>query len=357
MLGTYDYHEIIRKTIIAFGTLFNNIEIRHKKQDGSSYSVIKVPIAYGPAEKFLARIEQKQDLRKRVSIVLPRLAFEITNIQYDAKRKVSTMQTFKTVSTDGSKIAKKVYMPVPYNVGFRLSLLAQYNEDALQVVEQILPFFQPSFNLTVDLVSSIGEKRDIPIILDSINFEDNYDQGYEEKRVIVYNLDFTAKTFLFGPIANSTEGLIKKVQVDYHTTIDKNTARRELRYTAEARATKDYNNDGTSVILEDIDEKITSFRVANVGSLSVESYIYINQEEMLIKKIDGDNITVVRGMDTSIASSHKSGDAIDIINSIDDDLIDIGDDFGFSESRFDFGDGRVYSPTKGVDVWVKHLIK
>ena len=175
MLGTYHYHEIIRKTIIAFGTLFNTVEIRHTKQDGSEYSTMKVPIAYGPTEKFLARLEQKPDPRRRVSITLPRLAFELVSISYDNSRKISTMQTFKAFTNDSSKLAKKVFMPVPYNLGFRLSIMTQYNEDSMQIIEQILPIFQPSFNVTIDLVDSIGEKRDVPMVLDGINFDDNYD--------------------------------------------------------------------------------------------------------------------------------------------------------------------------------------
>ena len=184
MLGTYHYHEIIRKTIIAFGTLFNTVEIRHTKQDGSNYSTMKVPIAYGPTEKFLARLEQKPDPRKRVSITLPRLAFELVSISYDNSRKISTMQTFKAFTNDSSKLAKKVFMPVPYNLGFRLSIMTQYNEDSMQIIEQILPVFQPSFNVTIDLVDSIGEKRDVPMVLDGINFDDNYDSGFEEKELL-----------------------------------------------------------------------------------------------------------------------------------------------------------------------------
>ena len=233
MLGTYFYHEIIRKTIIAFGTLFNTIDIKHKKQDGTNWSTIRVPIAYGPREKFLARLEERPDLRKRVSITLPRLAFELTSIQYDPERKVTTMQTFKANTTTGTKVAKKVYMPVPYNLGFRLNLMTQYNEDSLQIIEQILPYFQPSFNLTVDLVSSIGEKRDIPMVLDSVSFDDNYESGMEEKRVITHTLEFTAKTYLFGNVPTSSDGLIKKVIVDrYGSTSNTKTASRELRYVA-----------------------------------------------------------------------------------------------------------------------------
>ena len=143
MLGQYFYHEIIRKTIISFGTLFNTIDIQHKKPDGTVHSTVRVPIAYGPAEKFLARLEQKPDLRQRVAITLPRLAFELTNIQYDSERKVSTMQTFKANNKVGTKVAKKLYMPVPYNLGFRLNVMTQYNEDSLQIIEQIVPYYQP----------------------------------------------------------------------------------------------------------------------------------------------------------------------------------------------------------------------
>ena len=350
MLGTYHYHEIIRKTIIAFGTLFNTIELRHKKQDGSNFSTVKVPIAYGPAEKFIARLEQKPDPRRRVSITLPRLAFELVSIQYDNSRKISTMQTFKTFTKDGSKTAKKVFMPVPYNLGIRLSIMSQYNEDAMQIIEQILPVFQPSFNVTVDLVESIGEKRDIPMVLDNVSFDDNYESGYEEKRVIVHTLDFTAKTFLFGPIADSSEGLIKKVQVDYHTNTNIKTARRELRYTAEPRAIKDYNNDGTTRLVEGITETQTQFDVTDGSTLTADSYIAIKDELMYIKKITGNTILVRRGEDGTSVDFYDANQSIDLVNSVDDNLIEVGDDFGFSEERFDFGDGRTFSPSKGVDV-------
>ena len=228
MLGTYYYHEIIRKTIIAFGTLFNTIDIKHKKQDGSAYSTTRVPIAYGPREKFLARLEQKPDLRSRVAITLPRLAFELTSIQYDNERKVSTMQTFKTL-TSGTKKARRVYMPVPYNLGFRLNVMTEFNEDSLQIVEQILPVFQPSFNLTIDLVEAIGEKRDVPMILENVTFDDNYESGMEEKRVITHTLEFTAKTYLFGNVPSAGTGLIKKVQIDKYTdTANTKTASENL---------------------------------------------------------------------------------------------------------------------------------
>jgi hypothetical protein len=350
MLGTYSYNEIIRKTIIAFGTLFNEVYIKHEENDGTDYSFIKVPIAYGPIQKFLARIEQKPDLRKRVAMTLPRMSFEMTSLKYDNSRKVSAMQTFKAIKTTDKTEQIKVFMPVPYNIGFQLSIMTKLNDDMLQIVEQILPAFQPNFTLTINLISSIGEKKDVPITLEGINMEDNYEGDYAERRALVYTLNFTAKTYLFGPISDSTDGLIKKVQVDYYTNTDTKNASRQLRYTATPRALKDYNNDNTTTLTQDIDDKVTVFGVSSAVSLVKNSYIVIGDEEMYIKNISEDTLTVIRGQDNTIITSHNEGDLINAITVEDDELIEMDDDFGFNESRFDFGDGKVYSTTKGIDV-------
>ena len=253
MLGTYYYHEIMRKTIVSFGTLFNQLYIRHDDAAGNTYSELKVPLAYGPAQKFLARLEQQADLNKPVQTTLPRMSFEMTSVNYDSTRKVGVTQTFK--ASDGTNM-KKVYMPVPYNVGFELNILTKLNDDALQIVEQILPYFQPSFNLTVDLVKSIGEKRDIPIVLDSINFQDDYEGDFSTRRALIYTLNFTAKTYLFGPVAESSEGLIKKVQVDYHTDTNVKTSKRAMRYTVtpdpvDAGPDDDFGFSETSTVFSD----------------------------------------------------------------------------------------------------------
>ena len=240
MLGTYFYHEIIRKTVIAFGTLFNEVHVRHQDATGKDISDIKVPISYGPKQKFLARIQQQPDLNKAVQITLPRMSFEVNNIQYDPSRKAGITQTFK--AQEGAKL-KKVFMPVPYNLGFELNILTKLQDDSMQILEQILPFFQPGFTLTIDLAKSIGEKRDVPMVLDSITFTDDYEGNFETRRALIYTLNFTAKTYMFGPIADSTEGLIRKVQVDYYSDSNPQTAKREQRYTVKAAAKKDYNED------------------------------------------------------------------------------------------------------------------
>lgn len=247
MLGTYYYHEILRKTIIAFGTIFNDISVVHRDSAGNVTNDMKVPLAYGPAQKFLARIEQQENLNKPVQITLPRMSFEQNGITYDAARKSSVTQTFKAV--DGNNV-KKVFMPVPYDVSFELNIFAKLNDDALQIVEQILPYFQPSFTVTLDLVESIGEKRDIPIILNGISFQDDYEGDFSTRRALIYTLSFTAKTYLFGPVADSVDGLIRKVNVDMYGNTDVKTATRTMRYTVQPEPKKDYNNDGEITVAD-----------------------------------------------------------------------------------------------------------
>ena len=145
----YFYNEILRKTIIGFGTLFNAMEIQ---QEGS---VVRIPLAYGPTQKFLARIEQSPDLNKPMAITLPRMSFEFTGLTYDPSRKVTTTQTFVAKDKDDGTEVRKSYMPVPYNMAFELSIYTKLNDDALQIVEQILPYFQPSYNLSIELVDQI----------------------------------------------------------------------------------------------------------------------------------------------------------------------------------------------------------
>ena len=243
MLGNYFYHEIIRKTVIAFGTLFNDIHVRHQDQAGNDISELKVPIAYGPRQKFLARIQQQPELNKATQITLPRMSFEINNISYDATRKAGITQTFKAPNKENNDKLTKVFMPVPYNLGFELNILVKLQDDGLQILEQILPFFQPGFTLSIDLVKSIGEKRDVPMILNSISQQDDYEGDFATRRALIYTLSFTAKTFMFGHIAKTPEGLIRKVQLDFYSDSNTRTAKREQRYTVAAKAKKDYNED------------------------------------------------------------------------------------------------------------------
>ena len=351
MLTNHFYHEIIRKTIVAFGTLFNNIEIQHTDKGGKTISVVKVPISYGPQQKFLARISQGREYQDGVgtTLTLPRMSFEVIGMSYDATRKVSTMQTFKAVNKNTNKMIK-AFMPVPYNINMQLSILSKLNEDAIQIVEQIIPYFQPSFNITVNLVESIGEKKDIPIILESVNYSDSYEGSFDSRRILIYTLAFTAKTYLFGPVADSPEGLIKKVDVDYYTSTNTVTAKRDVRYSVTPQAKQNYDDDEATVVDGAISKDVTEFNVSASTDLSVNDRIIIDTEIMFIRSINGKKITVFRGYDDTIAAKHEHNASIGVLNTVDDAQIEFGDDFGFNETVSFFTDGKKYSPSQGIDI-------
>ena len=215
MLGQQFYHETIRKVIVSFGTLFNDISLVRKDNSGVAIQAMKVPLAYGPREKFLVRLNEDADLTKQVAITLPRIGFEIKNLSYDAVRKLSRVQKFKKVKGADTKQLDTQYMPVPYNLELELYVM-------------ILPYFQPDYTLTINDMSDMGIKRDIPIVLNSISYEDSYDGDFSNRRALIYTLSFTAKFYLYGPITSSK--VIKTVQVDQYTDIPDQSPKREQRY-------------------------------------------------------------------------------------------------------------------------------
>ena len=224
MLGKYFYHEVFRKTVVGFGTLFNNIEIKQ------GTTVMKVPLAYGPKQKFLARLEQVPDpTNKRVQITLPRISFEIKGISYDPTRKVSPTQ--KILVPTGTTKNKMAYMPVPYNLNFELAIISKNQDDGLEILEQVLPYFQPSYNLPLMLVPGINETKYVPVIINSIDYYDEYEGNFTSRRAIIYTLGFTAKTYVYGPVQESS--VITKVIADAYTSTAVSTAPREVRYTVQ----------------------------------------------------------------------------------------------------------------------------
>ena len=346
----YFYHEILRKTIIGFGTLFNGITVKHKKDSGEVISLIKVPIAYGPTQKFLARVEQQPNLNKPVQITLPRMSFELVGLSYDPGRKVTSTQTFLSPTTSDKTDIRKAYMPVPYNMDFELSIMTKLDDDMLQIVEQILPYFGPSYTISINLLNLIGEKRDVPVTLNSISMSDDYEGDFSTRRALIHTLQFTAKTYLFGPIADSTDGIIRKVQVDYYTDTNRVTAKREVRYTATPTALKDYDNDAGSILTEDVSIGETLISVNDTSTLSVGNRIIIGSEIMKVVSKESNSITVRRAYDGTIQSEHIIGTQLHVLSSADNALIAPGDDFGFSEDISFFQDGGDFSPTRKIDL-------
>ena len=347
MLGSYFYNETIRKTVIAFGTLFNNIKIKKFASDGKAISQIKVPVAYGPMQRFLARIEQQSNFDDNVAITLPRISFEITSYAYDPTRKSSPITKFTGKGSDKTK-HKKIFLPVPYEIGFRLSFATKLQDDALQIIEQILPFFQPAYSVTVNMLEGIEEKRDIPFTLANVSFSDEYEGDFSTRRFIQYDLDFLAKTYFYQEVPTDESGIIKKVQVDYSTAI---RAPRAQRYTVVPQAVKDYNNDTTTTITSEITTKQTMISVSSAASLSTNTYIQINSEVFRIREINGTNLLVQRGQFGSKITEHYAGTTISQVDAQDSALIEVGDEFGFTESRSFFdADGQEYSTVQGTDI-------
>ena len=325
----YFYNEVLRRTIISFGTLFNDITIKKSDSSDDVVSVVKVPLAYGPTQKFLARLEQSPDLNKPFAITLPRMSFEFTGLTYDPSRKVTTTQTFTVKDPDSATDVKKSYMPVPYNMAFELSIMTKLNDDALQIVEQILPYFQPAYNLSVELVEAIQEKRDIPVVLENITMSDEYEGDYTSRRVLLYTLRFTAKTYLFGPATKVTKDIIKKATINYISGKDSTSGIREYSYSVTPRAIKNYDGDIATTLADDITAKVAYIEVADASGLTADSYIVIGEEEIYIKSISGNKLAVRRGQDKTTATAHVKGADVGKITAADNALIEEGDDFGF----------------------------
>jgi hypothetical protein len=208
MLGkTHFYHEAIKRAVSVFGTMFNEIDIQRDKADGSTGQNVRVPLSYGPKQKFIARLDQAGDImdaaNSRVAMTLPRIAFDITGLTYDAERKLGKLKQYKLHDASDNTVLRTQFAPVPYNINFGLYVLSKNTEDALQIVEQILPFFTPDFTVTMTTVPGTNEKRDVPIVLQDVSYTDEYEGDFQSRRVITWNLNFEMKTYLYGSISSS----------------------------------------------------------------------------------------------------------------------------------------------------------
>ena len=198
------YHGIIRKCIVGFGSLFSDIYIDRREGDSVTGTVIQrlqVPLAYAPKEKWIVRLDQDTSLENNVYTTLPRMSFEITGYNYDSQRKVNRMQQIKC--GDGTGAVSTMYTPVPYNLDISLYILTKTQEDGLQIIEQILPTFTPEYTLSINVVPDMSVKIDVPIILNSVSVQDDYDGDFQTRRFVTHSLNFQMKMNLFGPISNN----------------------------------------------------------------------------------------------------------------------------------------------------------
>ena len=211
------YNGTTRKAITIFGSMFKDMQIQRMDHNGDLIQTVAVPLTYAAKDKAIERTLQEPDLDGQfLGPILPRMAFEISGIQYDSKRKLNT-NTMNTNINNGTYATQ--YNPVPYNINLELYLYAKNQEDGLQILEQILPFFTPQFNVTINAVPEMNITQHIPVILNDVTYEDSYAGEFNDKRMIIWTLSFTMQVNYYGPI-NSNSNIIKSATVKFYNDKD-----------------------------------------------------------------------------------------------------------------------------------------
>ena len=308
MFGTYFYHQTSRKMVVAFGTLFNTIEVRRTNSSDEVTEVVKIPLSYGPKDKMLARITSDPNLSSSVALTVPRMGFELTSMTYDGARKLNTIGRNVAKGTTG---LKKQYNPVPYNYDFSLFIFVKNAEDGTQILEQILPFFTPEFTITMTLISGMDIKMDIPLVLTSVSSEDTYDGDFATRRSIIWTLNFSMKGYLYPNIEDNAK-VITSTTVDTHLM------------------TEDTATEPVYIVSEDSTVYSTNFMILDSHEIDKSTRIRLLSEESEEASTAGATVTrtTVTPKDTTALTD---------------------DDFGFSETFEFFPHGETHDPVAGTD--------
>jgi len=308
MFGTYFYHQTSRKMVVAFGTLFNTIEVRRTNSSDEVTEVVKIPLSYGPKDKMLARITSDPSLSSAVALTVPRMGFELTSMSYDSARKLNTIGRNVAKGTTG---LKKQYNPVPYNYDFSLYIFVKNAEDGTQILEQILPFFTPEFTITMTLISGMDIKMDIPLVLSSVSSEDTYEGDFATRRSIIWTLNFSMKGYLYPNIVDNAK-IITSSTVDTHLM------------SAAVAAEPVY------IVSEDS----TSYST---------NYMILNSHEI-------DESTRIRLLSEASEEASSAGATVGRVTvAPKDTTASTDDDFGFSETFEFFPHGETHDPVAGTD--------
>jgi hypothetical protein len=268
MLGNANfYNRTIRKIVVAFGTVFNDIYVVRYTKDGlTAKETFKVPLNWGAKEKYLTRLTSDPTLTKSIATTVPRISFEMTGMSYDSSRKLPT--TVRNFSANNATTVNAQYVPVPYNFDFSLSIYVRNTEDGTQILEQILPFFTPDFSVTVDFIPLMDPKYDMPIILNSVSNETTYEGDMMETRLIIWNLEFTAKSHIWPPV--KTGKIINTANTNLF--IQPNSLLEQQVYVDFANGVGRFSDSETiRVTNKDVYGTVAYFSNANNGILVVES--------------------------------------------------------------------------------------
>ena len=325
MLGNgHFYNRTIRKIVVAFGTMFNDLQVvRYSKDGNTSYERFSVPLSYGPKEKYITRLSSDPDLLKNFGSVVPRMSFNLEGIQYDSSRKQLSINKKFTVTENNMYYH---YSPVPYNFEFSLSIYVRNTEDGTQLIEQILPFFTPDFTITIDLVKEMDQKYDLPVILESVTPEIEYEGDMISTRLIIWNLTFTVKSFIFPPIKDAREGgLITQSNTNIY--IDSRARDSQKVYVDFANGNGVFTTGETiRVVNKPITGTVTYFSNNSTGTLIVENMSDFLEEDYIIQ---GDYSGAKYRIDIVDLTPIK---AVSIITTVEPPDSTPDDLFGFSET-------------------------
>jgi hypothetical protein len=327
MLGNkHFYNRTIRKIIVSFGTIFNDIELYRYNKDGSEeFERIKVPLSFATKEKFITRIKSDPTLTKSIAISLPRMSFEMTGMSYDSNRKQNTLNKNFSKSPTTHKLNTQ-YSPVPYNFDFSLSIYTRNMEDGTQILEQILPFFTPDFTVTVNLVPNMTQKYDLPVILNTVNQDFDYEGDLLTTRTLIWTLTFTVKAYIFPPVDLSGNNIIRQANSNILITDYKNVNQAQKVYVDMSTGNGVFVTGETiRVESKDISGTILYFSNNSTGTLIVED---LNQRLLEQYVIRGDYSNARYIIDTVDYSPLKSMVITTLPNPID---ANPDDDYGFTE--------------------------
>lgn len=328
------YHETLRKVLYAFGTLFNNLYIKHKNDEGEVVSTLKVPIAYGPTQKFLARLEQSPDLNKPIQTTVPRMSMEIISLSYNNSKQTTATESFLTV--DKNKQNRVSYLPVPYTLYIELSIFTILEDDMFQVVEQILPYFRPTYSVSVVMLDEINEKRDIIFNLDSIKMTDDYEGNFDKRRSLIWTLTFSAEIYFFIPVPgtdDTSKNIIKKVSFGFLSGDYDGTLKTEdVRYTVTPRAIRNYTGTVVTTVKKDAKIEDNLIEVTDATNIAKQTFISINNETLYVNSKQGNVLNVTRALFDTKAIFHITGSDVLNITTIDNQLIPPKDPFTFINS-------------------------
>ena len=306
MFGQPFTHNIMRKMVIYFGTLFNNIWLNRYDLQGNLIQTSKVPLNYGPREKFLARLEGNPNMDRKIAIQLPRITFEMTGLYYDSTRKLPSTNKITVQNPSDPTGVRYQYNPVPYNILFTMSIMVKNVSDGTFIVEQILPFFGPSWQATLNLNPDMNLKYDVPITLDAVEQVDTYEGTFQERRAIIWTLNFTMKTWFFGPTYSANTGIIKNIDVNLATPAGGISIGDATGNNTDSLITLNiYPGQDANGVAIDTSSELYTYQLANTAG---EFYV----TERLHADSDKNNFAYVRTSNSTYITSYNVGGEIDV---------------------------------------------